>query len=871
MNIAQMLITSFNSPPHVPVPVPTDGNYYVTAGGTGTGVIDDPMGPSQFASHSFEANDNVFFNRGDIFILGAYDNAIANLTLDAYGTGDDPIIRGTNDISVLEWASEGSGVYSTAMAQEPNWVWINGLCAKNAETARFTVAGRPSVTEITITHGNVSGYTSIVGAYLVMKVNQFRNSQRVTVSSYSNPTITIDQEIPTANNIDYVLYNKREFLTGNNEWAWEDGMLYVKAAANPSTLNIRVSAYDYAFKATAQTTIQNIELCEYYHYAIHSDSGLIDVNNCNIHDCRDTAIYIEHQLTGVNVSDNLIERIGNTAITTRCCIDSTYNGNEINYVGMQGNYPWQTFQGGAYTSANPFGVIVNGAAIAYVIDLDDRVLDGSNCQFNDNVITNTAYNGIHLGCGTDNFILRNSFTDVMQRFTDGGAVYTFHFRDYDVPQENTEIANNICINTGQVGYGIYCDNRTLSANVHDNVASGFKWGFIFNTDTTNHTITDNISVDNEACYVFRSGDNGTLLYTENTANTFTGNLAVTTEASHRCLLFDLNAGPEPTWNPFTGGESDNNMYVAVGSAIADSDNEGDDLTLAALRSAYGEDINSESRISSDVYFEYNATSSPVNGNAGAGYETFGGVETDAYTIPAHYAVVLFGIPIGGATSVNSVFFESANSQYVDFGTHADIQFTHTSAFSISFWFKVPSNPASSHNIVDNRDSSGRGYVIQITSSGFIQIQLVNTITTNRLQLIGSTDYADNAWHHLLFLKNSTATNSVVYIDGALTSPSKADNLSATIASTENLNLGRRATGVGYFDGYIDELAIWQSNQSANVAAIYNAGVTHDMTLLSAPPLHYWKLGDDGYVDSGSSANKLDGTAFNSPTISTDVP
>lgn len=870
MRIFSGIIATMPTDIHNPDPAPTDGNYYVTAAGTGTGLITDPMGPGQFITHGFQANDNIFFNRGDSFILGNYDTAIAGLTFDAYGTGADPIIRGTNDISTLDWASEGSGIYSTPMVAEPSWIWIAGICAKNAETARLTVQGRADTTHVTVTHADVSAYTSIVDSYLVMKVNQFRNSQRVKVTAYDGAgSITIDGIIPTANNIDFVLYNKMEFLTGNNEWTWENGVLYVKAAASPSTLNIRMSAYDYGIKATASTIIQNLEICEYYHYAVHSENGLISVNNCNIHDCRSTAVYIEHQLTGANVSDNLIERIGNTAILTRPCITSTYNRNTVNDIGMQANYGWQTFSGGPASDASPGGTQVSGAFLAYVIDLNDDTIDGSGCEFNDNVINNIAYNaiGIHVGTTTMK-ALRNTCTQFTRRFSDGGGIYTFHYRDYNVLQTGTEIANNICINDDHEGYGIYLDNRTFQAAVHDNVTSGCLWGFNFNTDTAEHTIEDNISVDNTYSYTFRTGSNGTNFIAQNEGNTFNNNLAVA-YTGQKCLFFDVNSGTEPTWNPYTGGGADNNMYVATGSEIADSDNKGNNLSLAALRTAYGQDTNSASRVESSRIFVYNATASPVNDSAGGGWETFAGVDTNAYTIPAHYAIVLFPIPISGFYT-NSLQFVAASSQYVDVGTHAEVQFTHESLFTIVGWFKVPANPAGTVAIFDNRNGSNRGLVLNMLSTGALQFQMVNTVSTNRIQYVGSTDFADDQWHFVQISKTSTAVTSVVIkVDNATLSPSVANNLTATIASTASYLFARSNAGT-HVDVELVGCALWMSNQNANSAAIYNSGVTHDLMLLASPPDHYWTF-DNDITDTGASANALNGTAFNSPTFTTDVP
>ena len=42
---------------------------------------------------------------------------------------------------------------------------------------------------------------------------------------------------------------------------------------------------------------------------------------------------------------------------------------------------------------------------------------------------------------------------------------------------------------------------------------------------------------------------------------------------------------------------------------------------------------------------------------------------------------------------------------------------------------------------------------------------------------------------------------------------------------------------------VNELAIWDSDESSNVANIYNSGSTHDLSLLASAPAHWWRMGD----------------------------
>lgn len=220
---------------------------------------------------------------------------------------------------------------------------------------------------------------------------------------------------------------------------------------------------------------------------------------------------------------------------------------------------------------------------------------------------------------------------------------------------------------------------------------------------------------------------------------------------------------------------------------------------------------------------------------------------------------------------HSLFFESASSELVGFGTHADVQFLHTDPFTISFWFKVPANPVSTNDVIlgtFNTSSQNRGWEVMMTTGGLITVELRNTPTTNRFFVTTTTDFADNQWHHFLFVKNATVANSNLWIDGIDVAVTTGNNLSASLSTTDPITLGGRQTGSNYWDGYIDKIAIWDTDEAANVQDIFNS--FHPLSL-DSPPIHYWEFDGSSYADTGTSANKLNGTPVNSPTFSTDVP
>ena len=85
--------------------------------------------------------------------------------------------------------------------------------------------------------------------------------------------------------------------------------------------------------------------------------------------------------------------------------------------------------------------------------------------------------------------------------------------------------------------------------------------------------------------------------------------------------------------------------------------------------------------------------------------------------------------------------------------------------------------------------------------------------------------------------------------------------------------GVYATSTQPFGGELDEISLFDSDKSANIATIYNSGVPTDLTSLS--PVNWYRMGDnDGatgttITDLGSGSNN--GTLINGSTFTTNVP
>lgn len=131
----------------------------------------------------------------------------------------------------------------------------------------------------------------------------------------------------------------------------------------------------------------------------------------------------------------------------------------------------------------------------------------------------------------------------------------------------------------------------------------------------------------------------------------------------------------------------------------------------------------------------------------------------------------------------------------------------------------------------------------------------------------------NQWHHVMVTYDGGTTGAAssdinnyfgrfdIFIDGVQqTTTNSHNNYGTTTAIVgQNFRVGRYNSGAYMRGGNrVDEIAIWDSDQTFNLAAIRNNGVAHDLSQLTAPPRHWWRMGDgDTYPtlqDSGTAAN-----------------
>lgn len=183
------------------------------------------------------------------------------------------------------------------------------------------------------------------------------------------------------------------------------------------------------------------------------------------------------------------------------------------------------------------------------------------------------------------------------------------------------------------------------------------------------------------------------------------------------------------------------------------------------------------------------------------------------------------------------------------------------AWSISMWYKTSTNTAGQTIFYfGDNDTTNGGHiqVQQIGSSTNRALRLRYGSANNRLSLQTPEVLVPGTWQHILITYDGGSTGSSsadintyyskfsIFIDGSsqTTTNSHLNYGYTGSVDPDNLRIGRYASGNYMRDNArVDECAIWGSDQSANIADIYNSGSTFDLTTLSTAPDHWWRMGD----------------------------
>ena len=150
--------------------------------------------------------------------------------------------------------------------------------------------------------------------------------------------------------------------------------------------------------------------------------------------------------------------------------------------------------------------------------------------------------------------------------------------------------------------------------------------------------------------------------------------------------------------------------------------------------------------------------------------------------------------------------------------------------TISFWFKDGGGSGSQYIL-----SGDANNVVYHPSNTVFYAKINGTLAYIQTDSGGVPAILDGNWHHIAITK--TGSTVTWWFDGG----SYTTLGGGTTGGFTLLNIGAYITPSSYVDANLDELAIWNSDQTSNMATIYNSGEPGNLTSLS--PLKWWRMGD----------------------------
>ena len=200
--------------------------------------------------------------------------------------------------------------------------------------------------------------------------------------------------------------------------------------------------------------------------------------------------------------------------------------------------------------------------------------------------------------------------------------------------------------------------------------------------------------------------------------------------------------------------------------------------------------------------------------------------------------------------------------YLDLGTESTV--ASGNQFTLSFWIKGNSQSGARYLFSADYYNLHTFWTIQNTELYWRNIN-------NNYKLL-SSNLLDGDWHHILIVYNPDGADETIrcFTDGTNQVDVVTDFRYRSVGGLYDGPLryiGNRGGGTfPGFNGNIDEFAVWNDDQSANVSTIYNGGAPNDLTDLS--PDYWLRNGDNGswkspqfLLPNNSNKNKLSNYSF----------
>ena len=291
---------------------------------------------------------------------------------------------------------------------------------------------------------------------------------------------------------------------------------------------------------------------------------------------------------------------------------------------------------------------------------------------------------------------------------------------------------------------------------------------------------------------------------------------------------------------------------------------------------------------------FSATPSGLSINSSTGT-----IDLDASTIQSYtITYTVSGVSAQQSLDVTAAPFANTNSFLFDGTDERMICSTNglglTSAVSISAWIKVPSGSTGGGGAAiqaflaeDNLASGQRNFTFGWRGSfaNDFYFQVYHSNNSSNTELYSNVgDINDGNWHHVVATYDGTTTANAfkIYVDTVVTQKTASSTGMANNSIGTLIGATRSSSPTRFFEGHIDELAVWNTAlSSTDVSTLYGSGTPSDISSLS--PLHWWRMGEQAtfsnpggtgdwtLVDQGSGGKNATSVNMEESDRTTDIP
>jgi len=224
--------------------------------------------------------------------------------------------------------------------------------------------------------------------------------------------------------------------------------------------------------------------------------------------------------------------------------------------------------------------------------------------------------------------------------------------------------------------------------------------------------------------------------------------------------------------------------------------------------------------------------------------------------------VTWGTGSALATDNNTAATFNGTSSYVDTGNLGVAQATAT--FTDEAWIKTSATQTSGPWAVTEGLSTGgtannQGLGIDPTSGTKARFGIHDS-TGAFFSVIGATSVTNGAWHHVVGVRNGSTLS--LYVDGKLDAQATGQSIGTITADVSSLGALKRNNLMYYFNGSIDEAAIYpRALSQAEINGHYRAGQSNYAgTVAPNGPVGDWRLDETtGTTAADASGDGHSGT------------